>query len=91
METPHQPNFALFTRAAPPGLAQIHNRMPVILPAEQADGWLTGAAEIDECGIGDPDAAVEYFPVSTRLLATRAKPGPWMIEPIVVPDLFERL
>ena len=34
------PTFALLTRQAAPDIAFIHDRMPVILPAERACGWL---------------------------------------------------
>lgn len=36
------PVFTLLTREAAPGIAGIHDRMPLILDAERAGEWLTG-------------------------------------------------
>jgi putative SOS response-associated peptidase YedK len=37
------PRFVILTRAAAPRLAEIHSRMPVIIPREYAGDWLRGA------------------------------------------------
>ena len=36
------PVFVILTREAAPGVAQIHNRMPVILPEETQEAWVHG-------------------------------------------------
>ncbi|MDR0446309.1 MAG: SOS response-associated peptidase [Oscillospiraceae bacterium] len=36
------PRFVILTRAATPQLAEIHDRMPVIIPREYAEDWLGG-------------------------------------------------
>ncbi|MDR1065336.1 MAG: SOS response-associated peptidase [Oscillospiraceae bacterium] len=38
--------FAILTRDAPPEISEIHDRMPVIIPRELADDWLSGGIEI---------------------------------------------
>lgn len=38
--------FAILTRDAAPGLTEIHDRMPVILPKERADVWLNGSQDV---------------------------------------------
>jgi len=40
------PVFVILTRDAAPGLAFIHNRMPVILPRKAREAWLTDKADI---------------------------------------------
>ena len=46
------PLFVILTREASPELKFIHDRMPVILPKEERDSWLSGnsnAKQIAEC------------------------------------------
>ena len=38
--------FAILTRDAAPGLMDIHDRMPVILPKGSAEAWLGGAPDV---------------------------------------------
>lgn len=38
----------IITTAAPPGLQQIHDRMPLVLPASEWDGWLDPAIPGDD-------------------------------------------
>jgi putative SOS response-associated peptidase YedK len=40
------PLFVILTRDAAPGLKYIHSRMPVILPGESREAWLSGTADI---------------------------------------------
>ena len=44
------PVFVILTREAAPGIADIHDRMPVILPEEALGGWIAG---------GDPERLME--------------------------------
>lgn len=40
------PLFVILTRDAAPGIAYIHSRMPVILPREAREAWLSDTADI---------------------------------------------
>jgi putative SOS response-associated peptidase YedK len=40
------PLFVILTRDAAPGIAYIHSRMPVILPGEAREAWLSDTADI---------------------------------------------
>ena len=40
------PVFVILTREAGPAIADIHDRMPVILPEETQQGWLSGGADV---------------------------------------------
>ena len=48
---------SVLTTAALGGLARVHDRMPLILPAERWAGWLVGG--------GDPDELLRPLPVAT--------------------------
>lgn len=42
------PVFAILTRAAAGGLAEIHDRMPLVLPVERVDEWIRPGAQPEE-------------------------------------------
>ncbi len=42
------PSFVILTREAAPALAHIHSRMPVIIPQDQAESWLTRSSQAME-------------------------------------------
>ena len=55
------PRFTVLTRDAAPGIAFIHNRMPVIVPPEKQDAWLSQQFTLDEL-LGDAETDMEYKP-----------------------------
>ena len=42
------PRFTILTRDAAPGIAFIHDRMPVLVPPEKRDDWLSQQLTLDE-------------------------------------------
>ena len=46
------PHFVILTRQASEGIAAIHDRMPVILPAAQAQAWFHGEPDISAAVTG---------------------------------------
>lgn len=79
-------SLAILTRPALPGLAAIHDRMPLVLAPEAHAAWLTP----QDPPRGDPladlaqpdDAAYEHFPVSRRLNRTGSDDA-GLAEPLV--------
>lgn len=55
------PVFVILTRSAPPEIADIHNRMPVLLPEKAREAWLGGvdAAPL----LNQAETRVDYAPV----------------------------
>jgi putative SOS response-associated peptidase YedK len=82
--------FAIVTTAAEPGLDVVHDRMPLVLPADRWGAWL-------DPDVTDPDAvrALLQPPVAGRFLATAvstrvnavANNGPELVEPVPVSQL----
>ncbi|MCC6608646.1 MAG: SOS response-associated peptidase [Burkholderiales bacterium] len=76
---------AILTRAAAGALSGIHDRMPVVLPAQAFGAWtdpaLTDAARVASILIDDAQSDFAFHPVSTRVNSARAE-GPVLIEPI---------
>lgn len=77
------PTCAIVTTRAAGPVAELHDRMPVVLPPELWDRWLgsaDGAALHDEMsGLGPPP--VVTHPVSTRVNDVR-NDGPELLEPV---------
>lgn len=82
--------YAIITTAAEPGLDVIHDRMPLVLPADRWDDWLDPAQR-------DPDAVrallqppvagrFEALPISTKVNNVRSN-GPELLEPLPWEDL----
>lgn len=46
-EKTRKPYYTILTRDAAPGIAMIHNRMPVILPRNKLDEWLSPDADYE--------------------------------------------
>lgn len=64
------PSFAIVTTNANERLAEIHNRMPVILPREHEEGWLDDGTKAETLkAMLVPYAAAEMrcYPVSTQV------------------------
>lgn len=57
MDAEGKPAFALLTREALPPVKAIHHRMPVIVAADKASGWLSGGALPDPPEIADKGLA----------------------------------
>lgn len=76
-------SMAIVTTAANGLIGQLHDRMPVILDANDWAGWLTGSQDdaqrlVRPC----PDDWLEYFTVS-RQVNSVANDGPDLIKPAV--------
>jgi putative SOS response-associated peptidase YedK len=54
---------AILTRPASTSLAGIHERMPLVLPPEALEGWLSGSIDADEVG----PVELAHHPVSVRV------------------------
>lgn len=57
--------FAVVTTAANADVAEVHDRMPLILPPAAVDGWLDGAPVGDVAGV--PEGFLSRTPVSRRV------------------------
>jgi putative SOS response-associated peptidase YedK len=75
---------AILTRAATPGVASVHDRMPVVLPSGMFDAWLdpslesaAASAELIDQAQGD----FIYYPVSTRVNNARLE-GAELLQPL---------
>jgi len=66
---------SIITREAVGQLAKIHHRMPVILPEDRWNQWLSSKpvtaseeeAELKLLELPDPEAGLAFYPVSTRV------------------------
>lgn len=82
-DSPHE-SFTIVTRAATENLTRIHDRMPVVLSAQQFQVWLeptTPADELLHVMATEPEVAMEAYPISTRVNSARNY-GPDLIEPV---------
>jgi putative SOS response-associated peptidase YedK len=79
-----EPTAAILTTAPNALLAPVHDRMPVILPADALDAWLDPGTEAALIGAllapADP-AGLRMWPVSTAVNRVAAT-GPQLLEPI---------
>jgi putative SOS response-associated peptidase YedK len=74
---------ALLTRAAEGPAAEVHDRMPVVLPDEMHAGWLDPALK-DATAFAREHAIareIAHYPVSKRVNSARNE-GPELIEPL---------
>ena len=67
--------FAIVTTDANPAVAQIHDRMPVILPMEKIDAWLSGSPEEAGAALTPYAGEVKLRAVSRYVSNSRAE-GP---------------
>lgn len=78
----------ILTCAANRAVAEIHDRMPVMLPEETWDFWLdpsnTDAAAMTELLVPAPSELIRMHPVSTDVNNTR-NDGPHLINPLESP------
>jgi putative SOS response-associated peptidase YedK len=82
--------FTIVTTAAEPGLAQLHDRMPVVLPAGRWAAWLDPQVD-DRAAVGDlladlPAGRFASYPVSRRVGDVRQQ-GPAMLDPAPAAEL----
>ena len=80
-----QLSFAILTCAAAGPVSAVHNRMPVVLPKDRFAEWLDPGT-LEAAGllqrVGQVrDAALEFYPVSTRVNSPRNQ-GKACIEPL---------
>lgn len=84
-----QGSYTILTGSANDAMAQIHDRMPVILHPDDAGDWMD--PDIEELGPLEhmlqpiPDDELEMYPVSTAVNSVRNN-GPELIEPIAAQD-----
>jgi len=78
----------IVTTAAAPELAQVHDRMPVIIPAERRDEWLDpgndAAGALDGFLVPWARGGLEARPVSRRVNSARNE-GADLVEPLGTP------
>lgn len=75
--------YSIVTREADGRLADIHDRMPLILPAATFDDWLHGTPErAMEIAMSAPEAHVEAYPVD-RAVGNVRNDRPGLIERVV--------
>jgi putative SOS response-associated peptidase YedK len=78
---------ALITTAANATMAPVHNRMPVILPAEVWDEWLSPwpiePHRRTQLLAPAPDDLLERYPVSTAVNSAKNN-GPELVEPLAL-------
>lgn len=73
---------SIITCDASGNLAELHNRMPLMLLQEQADQWLHGSLETNAVLLTTPPSVeTRYHPVDTRVGNTRNQ-GPDLIRPV---------
>ncbi len=83
----------ILTTEANDAMAEIHDRMPVMLAPAAWDTWLS--AEVDDRGVLDsllvpaPDALIERHPISTAVNNVRNN-GPELVEPLPDPPSARR-
>ncbi len=69
-EENEQADFCIITTTAPASIAHIHNRMPVILPTEAIDLWLSDSEDYE--GLQDllrptEDQLIKAYPISKQV------------------------
>lgn len=76
--------FAILTTAASPAMAEIHNRMPVVLPRAAWQAWLDpqqrDGGEAVQAAVGAAVGDMDTYPVSTYVNSVRNQ-GERTIEP----------
>ena len=81
---------AIITRAAEGAAADVHTRMPVILPKDYESSWLDSEQQDGVKALAEAQAAavtdVEYYAVSTRVNSSKSQ-GEELIEPSLNPTL----
>jgi len=78
------PTCAILTRAAAPSVADVHDRMPVVLPDAAIEPWLDPALKTTEAVaavIRSAQTEFEHYPVSSKL-NTAKEDTPELIEPL---------
>lgn len=78
---------AILTRAAAGAATEVHDRMPVVLPAQAFDEWtdsgLTDATRVQSLVADCAQSDFTYHPVSTRVNSAR-NVGPELIAPVEI-------
>ena len=71
----------IVTTKANPMMAELHNRMPVLLDPRDFDWWMTGKTEeVGQLLAPCPSEALEAYPISRRVNNPRHE-GPEILEP----------
>src|SRR5690606_30465789 len=72
--------FTIVTTDANESVARIHDRMPVILPMESLETWLTGAPE-EACRLLTPYAGPVELRAVSRYVSNSRHEGPECLDP----------
>ena len=77
--------YSVITRDADQTVATIHDRMPLILPADVLPAWLHGDPdEAMSIALSVPSANLVHHPVS-RAVGNVRNSGPQLVQPLVSP------
>jgi putative SOS response-associated peptidase YedK len=80
---------AIVTTAAEPGVARLHDRMPLVIPPERYAAWLdpsfTDVDAVARLLVPPPPGRLEAYPVSTAVGDVRVN-GPHLIHPVPVAE-----
>jgi len=80
-------SIAILTKAAAGPAAEVHDRMPVVLPAQEYDEWtdsaMTDATRIQSIITDHAQSEFSFHPVSTKVNSSRSA-GPELIEPVEI-------
>ena len=78
----HLVTYSSVTRPADPPIAQLHDRMPLILPGELLGDWLHGSPEqASEIALSAPEPELAFHPVAREVGNVR-NTGPQLIAPM---------
>ncbi|GAB3238448.1 SOS response-associated peptidase [Kineosporia babensis] len=84
-------SFAVITTAAEPGLDTVHDRMPLVLPADRWADWLDptnqDAASVHDLTVDLPAGRFAALPVTHRVNSVR-NDGPELLEPAPMDSLI---
>lgn len=80
--------MVLLTRDAPPGVAEIHDRMPLLADRDLAESWLNGSCDpTDLAGPPPEDELMEWWEVDRAVNSSRSS-GPGLLDPVRDGGLF---
>lgn len=80
--------MVLLTRDAPPGVGEIHDRMPLLADRDLAESWLNGSCgPRDLAGPPPEDELMEWWEVDRAVNSSRSS-GPGLLDPVRDGGLF---
>jgi len=80
--------MVLLTRSAPPGVGEIHDRMPMLADRDLAESWLNGSCDPGSLAGPPPDDdLLEWWEVDRTVNSSRSS-GPGLLDPVRDGGLF---